>query len=171
MLRVFLNIKIALVKFLEVAVILITGVLVLDVIWQVFTRFVIQNPSSWTEELATILLIWVSLLGASVAFIRKGHLGVDYFVNKLQGKSRILMDLVVHLLVAFFAGIMIGGGITLVNRTLVTQQILPAIGLKMGYVYLAVPISGFFILIFSVEMGLRTLDLLLKAGDPEHKES
>ncbi|NIX00358.1 MAG: TRAP transporter small permease subunit, partial [Phycisphaerae bacterium] len=53
------------------------GVLVIDVTWQVITRFVLKNPSSWTEELATYLLIWVGLLGAAVALHRGAHLGID----------------------------------------------------------------------------------------------
>ena len=46
------------------------GLLVLDVLWQVTSRFVIQRPSQWTDELATLLIIWVAMIGASVAFIR-----------------------------------------------------------------------------------------------------
>ena len=56
-------------RFLECLVMVSVTVLVLDVLWQVFTRFVLRDASSWTEELATFLLIWVSLLGAAVAWV------------------------------------------------------------------------------------------------------
>ena len=55
-------------KTLEVVVMICMGVLVLDVLWQVFTRKVLNNPSQWTEELAIFLLIWVALLGAAGQF-------------------------------------------------------------------------------------------------------
>ena len=150
------TLKSGLVRLLEVSVIVIMGILVIDVIWQVFTRFVLNNPSSWTEELAIMLLIWVSLLGASVGFQRFSHLGVDYFVKKLPARKRTINDFMVHLLVAFFAGyIMVYGGYRIVSMTLLFEQRSAALGIKMGYVYLALPISGLFIVLFSVEMAIQ----------------
>ncbi len=86
-----------LVKLLEWAVMFVTGFLVIDVMWQVFTRYnPLMHPSKWTEELARMLLIWVSLMGASLAFERKGHLGVDYFEElsvKLRGSLENMREL------------------------------------------------------------------------------
>lgn len=150
--RTLTKIRHILVKTLEWAVILLMGSLVLDVIWQVATRYLLKEPSSWTDELATLLIVWVTLFGASVAFVKHGHLGVDYLTNKLRPRHRQYTTLAVHLLVAFFAGmILIYGGIKLVLLTLLTNQVSPALGVKMGHVYLALPISGFFILLFSIE--------------------
>ena len=146
------TLKSGLIRLLEMLVIIIMGVLVVDVIWQVFTRFVMNSPSSWTEELAIMLLIWVSLLGASVGFQRFSHLGVDYFANKLSSRSRVINDFAVFLLIAFFAGyVMVYGGYRIVSMTLLFEQRSAALGIKMGYVYLALPISGLFIVMFSVE--------------------
>jgi TRAP-type C4-dicarboxylate transport system permease small subunit len=136
---------------LEIAVIIITGLLVLDVVWQVFTRFVLKDPSTWTEELATMLLMWMALLGASVTFARKGHLGVDYFVGKLSPKNQVIAEIVAYIFITFFAVIMVYGGYKIVSFTLNTNQTSAALGIKMGYVYLSIPISGFFILILSIE--------------------
>lgn len=156
-----------LVKLLEVGIIFALGFLVVDVVWQVFTRYVMRSPSRWTEELATMLLIWASLLGASLAYARKAHLGVDVIVMRLETASRCLVEVAVHLLVAFFAvAVMIMGGATLVSRTLSLHQLSPAIGIEMGYVYLVVPISGIFFLIFAVEMIAESL-ATLRAGEPK----
>ena len=73
----FSKVKKILDRSLEVLVTVSMGVLVVDVVWQVFTRYVLRNPSDWTEELATFLMIWVGLLGASVALNRGAHLGLD----------------------------------------------------------------------------------------------
>jgi TRAP-type C4-dicarboxylate transport system permease small subunit len=75
MLGGLLALKAALVRLLEWIVIVVVAALVLDVLWGVFSRFVLRSPSRWTEEVATILLIWVSLLGAAVAFGRNEHWG------------------------------------------------------------------------------------------------
>ena len=86
--RVLQIVKKVLDRSLEVLVMVVMAVLVLDVLWQVFTRLVLKDPSTVTEELATFMLIWVALLGAAVALGRGAHLGIDYFVGKLPVRAR-----------------------------------------------------------------------------------
>src|SRR5690625_5834068 len=61
--------------------------MVIDVSWQVITRFVLGEPSAYTEELARFLLIWIGILGAAYSFRKRAHLGLDLFVRKLDRKS------------------------------------------------------------------------------------
>ncbi|MBN1844916.1 MAG: TRAP transporter small permease [Sedimentisphaerales bacterium] len=158
MLKLWLIVRLILIRTLEISVMIVVATLVLDVVWQVVTRFVMKNPSRWTDELATMLLIWVSLLGASVGFIRKAHLGVDYFVGKLKGRLKISVEFVVYLLIIAFAGIiLIYGGSVIVWQTLETGQPSPALQIQMGYVYLALPVSGFFVALFALEAAIQTL--------------
>jgi len=138
-------------KFLEMLLMISVAILVIDVLWQVFTRFVMGNPSSWTEELATFLLIWVSLLGAAVALGRGAHLGIDYFTHKLPERNRIQIELFVFAAVSIFSFlVMIAGGISLVRQTLALEQISVALHIPMGCVYLAIPISGAFLLLYGM---------------------
>lgn len=164
MLKAVLKLREWLIKALEIVVMIATAILVLDVIWQVFTRYVLRDPSTWTEELATMLLMWVALLGASVAFHRKGHLGVDYFIGKLSPNNKTLVELLVYLIIAFFAVIMIYGGYKIVSFTLLTNQLSAALEIKMGYVYLVLPISGFFIFILSIETIIEKSNTLLTSN-------
>ncbi len=146
------SLKNNLTRLLEIAVIVIMAALVLDVLWGVVSRFVLAEPSRWTEELATFLLTWVALLGSAVGFSRRQHLGVDILVNQLHPEARRLMAIMVQcLVIAFTAAVMIWGGYILVSETLHSGQTTPALGIRMGYVYLAVPISGLFIVLFGVE--------------------
>ncbi len=148
---VFKTIKTVLDRSLEVLVMVVVAVLVLDVLWQVFTRFVLNDPSTWTEELAVFMLIWVSLLGSAVALNRGAHLGIDYFVSLLPPGARLATEIVVFLCVAAFSLlVMVVGGTSLVVNTLQLEQLSPALGVKVGYVYLAIPISGFFLTLYSV---------------------
>ncbi len=145
-------------KILEVAVILLVATLLFDVLWGVMSRFLLNSPSRWTDELATILLIWVSLLGACVAYRAKAHLGVDYFVGKLDISVQRWVELFVNLIVAFFAiAVMVIGGYILVVKTLQDGQMSPSLGIKIGYSYLAVPISGIFITLFCLENIIENL--------------
>ena len=139
-------------KVLEWVVILAVAALVLDVLWGVCSRFVLRSPSGWTEEAAEYLLIWVSLLGAAVAFGRNAHLGVDYLVEKLDPAARRWLRVCAQVaVIAFAAGVMVGGGYILVAETLRARQVSPALGLPVGAVYLAVPISGACIVFYAID--------------------
>jgi len=169
MLSLCIAVKTWLTRMLEWIVILIVALLVADVLWGVFSRFVLRAPSRWTEEVATILLVWLSLLGAAVAFGRREHLGVDYLVTKLDRDAQKLMALVVQLIVvAFAASIMIYGGVQQVVATLRAEQLSPALQLPWGYVYLAVPISGVFIVLFAVEQMIELMAGRVKYGPVEN---
>ncbi|MEN6337392.1 MAG: TRAP transporter small permease [Phycisphaerales bacterium] len=151
-------------RSLETLVIVVMAVLVLDVLWQVFTRRILNDPSTVTEELATFMLVWVALLGAAVAMGRGAHLGIDYFVGKLPQRARLATETLVFFCVAAFSLlVMIVGGVDLVASNLELGQESPALRVNMGYVYLAVPISGFFLTLYSV-IGLVERLQMLKRG-------
>jgi len=141
---------------LEWLVILVVMVLVIDVLWGVFTRFLLNSPSRWTEEIARLLLIWVALLGAAVAYGRNEHLGFDYLVEQLDPAVKELLALVSKcIVIAFALLVMVYGGFILVSETIAANQVTPALGLKMGYAYLALPVSGVFMAIYGVEQILE----------------
>jgi TRAP-type C4-dicarboxylate transport system permease small subunit len=143
---------------------------VVDVVWGVFTRYALGEQAKWSEELARFLLIWVALLGGAVAFGSKSHLGVDYFVNRLHPDARKLTAVFAHLVVLFFAvAVLLLGGASVVREALVLEQTTPALGWKMGYVYLALPISGFFVALYTVENLLETLTGRTAGSSPEEE--
>ena len=143
-------------RLLEVILIIAMGTLVIDVLWGVLSRQlaswgILAQQSSWTEELARYLMIWVGLLGGSLAFESRAHLGVDYFIGKFHPAGQMLLRLGAFLVVLFFAvGVLVIGGWELVSRTLELKQNTPALGIPKGWVYLVVPISGIFVVIFTI---------------------
>jgi TRAP-type C4-dicarboxylate transport system permease small subunit len=148
---VLLKIKKVLDTSLETLIMISVAVLTLDVLWQVFTRFVLRDPCTWSEELAVFMIIWVALLGSAVALGRGSHLGVDYFVSKLPVKLRIKCETIVFLLIAAFSlCVFVIGGTNLVISILKLGQVSPSLGIQVGYVYLAIPISGFFMTLYSL---------------------
>ena len=158
-------------RSLEILIMTAMAVLVIDVCWQVFTRFVLKDPSTWTEELAVFLLIWVAILGAAVALDRGAHLGVDYFVGKLSRRKRLYTEVFVFFCVALFSlCVMILGGTSLVVSTLKLGQISPALGVEVGYVYLAMPISGFFLVLYSVIGMAERLAELFRGESVSHEQ-
>lgn len=149
---------VALVKTLEGFLVVAFSVLTLDVLWGVFSRYVLGAQSRWTEELAIYLLVWISLLGAAVTYGEKGHLGVDYFVGKLDPAAQRVAAVAVDLAVLVFAGFaLVYGGYALVAKTLEAEQVSPALGVQVGYLYLAAPLSGIFFVTFSLEALIETI--------------
>jgi len=137
---------------LDNCVIGLMAFLVLDVLWQVCSRYVFSRPSPWTEELATFLLIWVGLLGAAVAYREHAHLGVDLLPARMAPRGRRAVEMMALTLTALFCVlVLIYGGATLVIRTVSLAQTSPALGLPMGYVYLALPVSGCFMTVYSLQ--------------------
>ncbi len=138
-------------RLLSALVAALTGVLVLDVLWQVFTRFVLNDPSSWTEELARYLMIWVGLIGAAYAAGRRLHLSLDLLPSALTGrKLHILRMIIESLIIVFALSALVTGGLRLVWVMLTLGQTSASLQLPLGYVYLAVPLSGLFIAWYAV---------------------
>ncbi|HEG42427.1 MAG TPA: TRAP transporter small permease [Phycisphaerales bacterium] len=151
--------RITLCRLLEAVLIVAVFVLVIDVLWGVFTRYALGEQAAWSEELARFLLIWISLLGGAVAFGEKAHLGVDYFVGLFDSSARKMMAVFAQFVVLFFAvSIFVIGGTRIVVENLQMGQTSPALGLQMGHVYLVLPIAGAFMIIFTVE---RLLEIVL----------
>jgi len=150
--------KDGLTRGLELLIIATMALLVVDVVWGVFTRYALGEQAKWSEELARFLLVWVALLGGALAFRTKAHLGVDYFVSLLHPDARRLTAVIADLVVLFFAGaVLLLGGASVVREALALEQTTPALGWKMGYVYLALPISGFFVVLYTVDNLMETL--------------
>ncbi|CDU15399.1 TRAP transporter small permease [Vibrio coralliirubri] len=129
--------------------------LVVTVTWQVFSRYVLNDPSNWTDELARYAMVWLGLLGASYLFGIKGHLAITLLDGYLKGKAHITLHLLINVISGAFVFLaMLQGGIALMGRT--TQQLSPALQLPMSTVYSILPISAVIILIYLV---MNTFDL------------
>lgn len=138
-------------KALEWVLVVLMGFSVLNVLWQVFTRFVLRNPSSVTEELARYMLIWIGILAAGYGVGKRAHLAIDLLPLKLKGDRWRALELVIQLVVAVFAlFVMVIGGIRLVSIVLYLDQTSAAMQVKLGYVYLVLPITGLLILFYTV---------------------
>jgi TRAP-type C4-dicarboxylate transport system permease small subunit len=154
-------------QILSIILIILMAVMVFDVSWQVFTRFVMQDPSPFTEELAGFLLIWIGLLGSSYALYTKAHLGIDVLTSKLSAARKQFAHLLIHLIVILFAlFVLVIGGIRLVNITLTLEQISPALGVPMGYVYLVLPLTGILMIYYSL---ISLIQAVLKKEQVESK--
>jgi TRAP-type C4-dicarboxylate transport system permease small subunit len=140
------------------------GILVLNVLWQVASRFIVGHPSSFTDELAGYLLIWVGLLGAAYVTGQRQHLAIDLISRKMSEKGQHRLQIFINSLITLFAiVVLIIGGSNLVFITFYLNQISSALQIPIGYVYLVLPISGLFIIYYAVSDIFSTI-----ASKPAH---
>ncbi len=138
-------------KVLSYLLIAIMSVMVLNVLWQVFTRFVIGTPSSFTDELARYLMIWVGILGAAYAAGKDMHIAINVLTQKFNKETQQKLAAVVKLMVILFAlTAMVIGGSRLVYVTYVLNQLSPALQIPLAYVYLVIPLSGLVIIYYKI---------------------
>ncbi|MEM9649952.1 MAG: TRAP transporter small permease [Bacteroidota bacterium] len=135
----------------------IMGAMVINVLWQVFTRFVLDSPSSFTDELARYLMIWVGVLGAAYISGRKMHVAIDLLPTRLNKEGQIKLKSIVNaLIIVFCLFALVIGGSRLVYITFVLRQFSPALQIPLALVYAVIPISGLIIIYY------KTLDLIHK---------
>lgn len=124
---------------------------VVNVLWQVITRWILNDPSPYTEELARYLLIWIGLVGAGYAAGQKIHLAIDLLPSMLEGRRRLALEIVIDGCIFLFAlFVLVVGGYRLVSLTLLMGQTSAALGIQLGYVYLAIPLSGLIIVFYTL---------------------
>ena len=121
--------------------VIMLAVMTLDVLWGVFTRYVMADQASWSEELARFLLIWIGILGAAYASGQHMHLSIDLLANKPVRLIAVLVAL-------FALAVLVVGGTQLVLLTARLGQTSPALGLPMSLVYAVVPLSGLLIIFY-----------------------
>ncbi|EOT44331.1 TRAP transporter small permease [Enterococcus columbae] len=124
-------------------------IMIFVVLYQVFTRTVLNKPNTISEELVRFSLVWLAMLSSAYVTGKKSHLAVTLLSEHLSEKNQYLLEVIVQILFMIFSVvIMVFGGLKAVSVTL--GQISPSLSLSMGFVYLAVPVSGALMFAYSL---------------------
>lgn len=115
---------------------------------QVFCRYVLNYSLFWSEELARYLLVWLTFLGASVAYRRNLHPGIDIVYARMTASFRRLISIVIQGISMVLFGIMIIYGVQF--SYFVRLQISPALYLPKWIIFSIIPISGFVFMIHGI---------------------
>lgn len=138
-------------KILGSFLVVLLFLMVVAVLWQVFSRYILNSPSSFTEELSRYLFIWVGILGAAYAAGQQTHIAIEILPPKLNVTNRIKLKIFINLLIIFFCltVLVIGGGnLVYVNYDL--GQYSAALNLPLSFVYAVVPISGILVIVYKI---------------------
>jgi TRAP-type C4-dicarboxylate transport system permease small subunit len=122
---------------------------------QVFSRYVLNHSLFWAEELARFLLVWLTFLGASVAYYRKAHPGIDVLYAKMPPSMRKASSIFTHAVSMILFGVMIFYGCQFAY--FVRLQISPAIHLPKWTILSIIPISGTILMIHGITFLLNEI--------------
>jgi TRAP-type C4-dicarboxylate transport system permease small subunit len=123
--------------------------IVATVAYQVFGRYVLNNPPTWAESLALLLILYVTLIAAAVGVRDAGHIGMESLLILAPDKVREAVELVIHALVGTFGAIMVYNG-TLLGLSVADYKI-SGLGVSEGLRYVPLVISGALVALFSIE--------------------
>lgn len=111
------------------------GVITLQIISRVFF-----NAVPWTEEVARFLLIWITFLGAALAFQQGRHIAVSFVVDALPPKINRLARMMASLAIILFMGALVVIGYEYMQVQ--SFQRSPSLRWSMSYIYAVMPISA-----------------------------
>lgn len=133
--------------------------------WQVLTRYVLQDPSTWSEELVGYLFAWMSLLGASLVTCERGHMNIPIIVERFSAPVQKLLNCLGEVIAFLFSAvILVFGGVQI--TTLAMGQMTSSLGVPIGIFYIVLPLCGVLNMIYTV---LNIIDIL--QGRMEEKEA
>ena len=128
---------------------LLLSAMTLLVLYQVFTRYVLNSPAAFTEEIVRYLLIWTGFIGAAYAFSTRQHMALVIVRDKLSPeKKKILMTAIDTLILVFALFVIIIGGTKLALSAVKEYSAL--LGISRGLVYAMAPVAGIFIVVAQV---------------------
>lgn len=139
--------------------------MVLLTCWQVLTRYVLKNPSTWSEELVGYLFAWMSLLGASLVTCERGHMNIPIIVERFSEPIQKLLNCLGEVIAFLFSAIiLVFGGAQI--TTLAMGQMTSSLGVPIGIFYIVLPLCGVLNMIYTV---LNIIDIV--QGHTEEKEA
>ena len=123
------------------SVIAISAISALTIV-NVFCRFILNSPISWAEEVTLGLFVWLVFIGISSAMKRDGHIGVDYFIQKMPKPFRII-SMIIGAAAVYFVLIYVFMYLGMELTAQAAGKITPVLGISYQYIDFAVPLGGF----------------------------
>ncbi len=120
------------------------GGMVVDVLLNVVNRFLLKLSISWTEELARILLVWISMMGAAVAVRTGAHIGVTFVIARCKRFLRYILVFNWLLVMVFLSVVGYYGFRLCLSQS---GQLSPVLRISMFWLYLSIPAGAFLMII------------------------
>lgn len=113
--------------------------------WQIFTRWVLGNPSTFTDELLRYVLIIAGFIGSAYCFYRDEHLALTLITDKAKGPFKLCLDIFIEICILFFViYVFIFGGFKLANTATNVSSVMH---IPMKTLYMIEPVCGILIVL------------------------
>ena len=122
---------------------------ILCVQWQVIGRYILNDTPTWAENLALLLVLFVTAFGLAVGVREAGHIGLESLVVLLPEQWQRRIELLIHALVALFGGLMVQSGWLWASAKWTEKK--PMLPVPDGIDYVPIIIAGALIVLFSIE--------------------
>lgn len=155
-------------KALEWFAIICMVVLTLIVFMDVILRYIFKQGFSWTQEIATLMLVWFSFIGMAIGVLEKIHISIEMFTSKLSAKGIAALECFNHILIALFGGLMVYFGAVIMDMTKLSTM--PATKLPSSVLYIILPLSGILVLINGVLVAARQDKKIFPENSPEKED-
>ena len=153
-------------KVLEFICCTLLALMTILVTWQVVSRYLLNNPSTVTEELVLFSFVWMGLLGGAYLFGKNEHMAMTFLFDKLSEKNQIKVRIFFELVImAFAVFILVFGGWNMSKLSM--GQLSSSLQIPMGYIYLALPLSGITTMIYNA---LNISDIIKELSGDKNKQ-
>lgn len=132
-------------KALEAFAMICMVVLTVIVFTDVVMRYIFKQGFSWSQEVATLMMVWFSLVGMAIGVLEKIHISIEMFTAKLSPRALSVLDSVNHVLIAAFGGLMVWFGVKIMIMTKLSTM--PATKLPSSVLYVILPLAGMLVLL------------------------
>ena len=151
-------------KFEVVLIVLMAAVIIGVIAAQVFMRYFFNRPFTWAEELATLVLIYLTFFSADVVYKQKRHIAVDYFAGKLPPAIQRVVAILLYIAIAGFLLTFIPQTLTLVRMQ---ARIITTAAITVPKSFFTLPVLLVFpsMLLSTLYFLICEIDLLLRYGN------
>ena len=141
--------------FAMLCMVALTVIVFIDVV----LRYIFNQGFAWTQEMATLMLVWFSLIGMAIGVLEKIHISIEMFTAKLPAKAISVLDSINHILIAAFGGAMIYYGAIIMTATKLPSAVL----------YVILPLSGLLVLLNALLVAAKK-EKNVSTGEIKEKE-
>ena len=135
-------------KSIEYLLFFIMSALIIILCLHVFLRYIFRYSFSWTSELSTYLLAWLTFLGAILALFNAEHIGFTTLKERVSKKVNLVLLIIKNIVISFFLGTILIYGIPVIKMGFKFKAV--TFPVSKGFLYLVVPISFFLMLLYIV---------------------
>jgi TRAP-type C4-dicarboxylate transport system permease small subunit len=131
----------------------------------VLSRYVLHSSIAFTDELTVMAFVWVSMIGAAVAYKRASHMSMSFVQDQFSKKNQAWFALFSMICSVVFLAILVFYGVLLVKKQIMLGYKTPSLRLPGAFQSASIPVGGAFMLIRSIQLGLTQFNEFRKGDE------